>query len=566
MEGSFLKETYPFESQEVRNFLVPPEHQPEFIYEQGLMSPEFFNLSAELIDVHTDEGRGNRVAIINNDTGDKYTYGQLKEQSDEVAAVLLSKGLKKGDRVAYRFPNRPETIFIIYGIWKAGGIVVLTPPQARETEIAFFLNDTHARFYMVYNAGEYYSEAVKALPNVNGLESMIAYPTSPDENIESYADLAKQVSLEGFQPVVRHREDVALVWHTGGTTGVPKACYHTTGRIYAISKVSARSFAFAYHDICVNPMPIGHAAGFVGRITAILPSGATLLETENMDPVKLYEGIQKHKVTSVIAMPITWMRFLDICKTNDDFSITEHIGKAYAPFLTSTSERLHMEWREKGVMLTNMYGSTAFAGWILQPSSSVIEKVNPPALGRPVYGFVAVAVQDEVLKEVNARVHFLRPNEVGILAIKGPTGLTYWNRPQKQLENQRDGFNVIDDIISIDEKGIIHYLGRSDFLITTSGYKVAPAEVEDVLTHHSAVKEVAVVGSPDETRGEVVMAYIVLSNGHQESNDLIKELQEFVKERISPYKYPRRIQFLPELPRDLVGKVQVKQLLQMAKA
>jgi 2-aminobenzoate-CoA ligase len=227
---------------------------------------------------------------------------------------------------------------------------------------------------------------------------------------------------------------------------------------------------------------------------------------------------------------------------------------AYAPMLSVVSADVHEGWKRHGILLHNTMGSTQFATWFL---TSPREKETPPgSVGRPSPGYegTVIAAGTKEWKE-------MPPDEVGLLAVRGPTGLTYWNRPAEfQERDVRNGWTVMDDLAKVDADGNFWYLGRSDFLINTAGFKVAPVEVEEVLGGHPSVAEVSVVGSPDPERGEVVTAWVVLEDGIEPDDELARSLQDYVKAAISPYKYPRRFVFTAALPRDLVSKVQVREL------
>jgi 2-aminobenzoate-CoA ligase len=225
------------------------------------------------------------------------------------------------------------------------------------------------------------------------------------------------------------------------------------------------------------------------------------------------------------------------------------LRRGYAMWQTASSSSVRDRWEAQGIQLLNNYGSTAFATWPLVPRRG--EWFRPASLGRPLPGYEIEVVEREGdrLTQVTGRM--------GQMAVRGPTGLTYWNRPDLQRRDVVDGWTVADDLIEFDETGNATYLGRSDYLISTAGFKVAPAEVEAVLGRHPAVAEVAVVGAPDPMRQEVVMAFVVVREGIRAGEDLANQLREAVKRSLSPYKYPRRVEFVDRLPRDGVGKVQV---------
>jgi 2-aminobenzoate-CoA ligase len=215
---------------------------------------------------------------------------------------------------------------------------------------------------------------------------------------------------------------------------------------------------------------------------------------------------------------------------------------------SASSSDVYDGWKARGVELLNNFGSTAFASWVLVPHAG--ESVPRASMGRsaPGYQVLAVEIDGDPLRPVPR-------GTAGRMAVKGPTGLTYWNRPDLQRRDVVDGWTLSDDLIAFDDSGNAGYLGRTDYLISTAGYKVPPGEVEEVLARHPAVAEVAVVAAPDPIRQEVVMAFVATAPGTTGTDELRRELQDLVKRELAPYKYPRRVEFIEALPRDHVGKV-----------
>jgi 2-aminobenzoate-CoA ligase len=288
--------------------------------------------------------------------------------------------------------------------------------------------------------------------------------------------------------------------------------------------------------------------------------GVPYVEVENFaDSEAVLDAMSRYKVTWANAIAVTWGRMLKIYEQNPGKYDLSALTGAYAPMLSVVSADVTEGWKRHGILLHNAMGSTQFATWFL---TSPREKETPPgSVGRPSPGYEAtiIAAGTREWKE-------LPPEEVGLLALRGPTGLTYWNRPPEYQERDvRNGWTVMDDLARVDAEGNFWYLGRSDFLINTAGFKVAPVEVEEVLGKHPAVAEVSVVGSPDPERGEVVTAWVVLKEGVVPDETLVRTLQDHVKSEISPYKYPRRFVFTSALPRDPVSKVQVRELRDQSK-
>jgi 2-aminobenzoate-CoA ligase len=542
--------------------LVPEAARPSYLPLPGFDLPASLNLCEEMVDAHVRAGRGDRAAILFREDDRRLTFDELLGEVTRTAGALLTAGLRPGDRVGIRSGNRPEATISILAVWRAGGVVVPVPPQARAAEIPFYLDDARSRFLLVHNAGDAMNEVVKAAEQgaLGGVESIIAMPDG-----EATPFLALSELIASGQPLAEPRmvtaDSLALIWHTGGTTGTPKACYHEAGRFLVGGHAAARAFSFTPDEVQLAfPGPVGHAAGLIGRTIVSLLHGVPHVEVENFpDAEAVLDAMSRYKVTWANAIAVTWARMLRIYEANPGKYDLSALTGAYAPMLSVVSAEVHEGWKRHGIPLHNTMGSTQFATWFL---TSPRDKETPPgSVGRPSPGYEAtiIAADAEDWKE-------LPPEEVGLLALRGPTGLTYWNRPAELQERDvRNGWTVMDDLAKVDTDGNFWYLGRSDFLINTAGFKVAPVEVEEVLGAHPAVAEVSVVGSPDPERGEVVTAWVVLEEGIVPDDRVAQSLQDYVKAAISPYKYPRRFVFTSVLPRDPVSKVQVRELRQQSR-
>jgi 2-aminobenzoate-CoA ligase len=538
--------------------LVPPEKQPTYLPLDGATPPGMMNLSAEIIDRRCDMGWGNRPAIFFADERRTLTFDELRAHAQSMAGALKGLGLRTGERVAVRFPNRPEGIIAMFAVWYAGGAVLPVPPQARAAELPDYIADVSARFLITYEAETDIAEVRKAGASL-GVEHIIAGPDGRGTPFHSWRNLVAS-SSPLLEPVLVPADMPAVCWHTGGTTGKPKCCYHTAGQYFAAGKAAGRLFQLdPDHDVHLGfPGPIGHAAGMIGRTNVSLLNGVPYVEVEQMaDPQALLNAISDYGVTWVMAIAITWARMLRIYRQNPDAYDLSRLSKAFGPMMSVVAQDVYDGWVEAGHPVQNVMGSTQFATWFLAPP--VGGKFPAGCIGFPAPGYEA-----KIIDAKAPGFSELPPGSVGLLCLRGPSGLTYWNRPEMQGRDVRDGWTVMDDLARMEDDGSVWYLGRSDFMINSAGYKIAPAEVEEAVGHHPDVAEVAVVGSPDPERGEVVTAFIVLKDRVTSDEAVVRDIQEFVKQAISPYKYPRRIIIVPGLPRDLVGKVQVSDLRKQA--
>ena len=343
---------------------------------------------------------------------------------------------------------------------------------------------------------------------------------------------------------------VAIVWHTGGTTGRPKGCYHTQRRFLLGGLSLGMATGAAAGQRWAAAAPMGHALGFIHSTNFTLLNGVTLVVVSDFaKPAVMLEALARHEVTQFTAIAASWAGMLE-CLAAGEAPEPAALRRGFAMWQSSSASEVTAGWRRRGIEMLNNFGSTAFATWVLVPP--VHRQVPQASLGSPAPGYEVVAIDpdlDRGLRPVAA-------GEPGRMAVCGPTGLTYWRLPGKQHADVRFGCSLQDDLIRFDDDGLAEYLGRTDFMISTAGHKIAPVEVETALASHPAVREAVVFGLPDSTRREMVAAFVVLHKGFDASDELRRELQDFVKSRLAPHKYPRRLDFIDAVPRDSVGKVQ----------
>jgi 2-aminobenzoate-CoA ligase len=549
-----MSDSYPTDGSIPPEWLVPDGQQPAYVVAPQESDGRRANLPDLLVDRYVRAGRGDVAAVVQADTGETWTYRDLEQQTRRAAAALASLGVQAGDRVAVRSGNRAEVVILFVAAWRLGAVAALTPPQARRAEIPFFVQDTGAKVLIVANEGTYIAETVPCLPELGSLQAIVAYPDSPGEPFLAWDDLlaAADADVPDREP---QRDEVAVVWHTGGSTGIPKACYHTAYRLVHGAQPSVAAYGVELGDVHMFPAPVGHAAGWLSRTTFSLLPGITFVELEDFaDGAKVLAGITEHRVTWFLALPVTWAAMLSAYEKAPERYDLSSLERTYAPFIAASGGWLYDAWARHGLELLNPMGSTAFGNWFMVPRHD--EKNPPMTLGRPIDGFEA-----RIVVPYSNPLQDVPDGEIGQLAIRGPSGLTYWNRPELQERDVREGWTVIDDLAQLDEDGFYWYLGRSDMMISTSGYKVAPLEVEKVISCHPAVQEVVVTGAPDGLRGEIVMAWVVLRDESAATAATATEIQEHVRDQMSPYKYPRRIAFLRELPHDPLGKIVVKKVV-----
>jgi 2-aminobenzoate-CoA ligase len=548
-----MKDIYPGATTIPADYLVEPDLQPEYSPFAIPYPEESVNVGYRLADLNVRLGHGDVPAAIHAESDQHYTYRYLARESDRLAMGLLDFGLRHGDRVAYRTTNDPSAIVVMLAVWKAGGVLVPVPAQAKTTEIKHFLIDTSPRLFFVHGRAGPISEVKTAVAG-SSVEHVIGFGADHEKfPIRSWNTLMvdRKASLPRVDP-----DQVAIIWHTGGTTGVPKGCYHTHRRFLAGGYAYRDGTGAGVGQRWLAAAPIGHALGIIYYTIFSMLHGATVVFVEEFsNPQALLDAVGRYRVTTLTALMASWARMAEVLRTDRNADVSS-LRRCFAMWQSASSSEVFDFWMSRGIELLNNFGSTSFATWVLVPPPDV--ESPRAALGRALPGYQVVSANIANGK-VSPVAHGL-----GRMAVRGPTGLTYWNLPELQKRDVVDGWTLSDDLIEFDDKGSAHYLGRTDYMISTAGYKVAPVEVEQVLSRHDAVREVCVVPAPSPTRHEIVAAYVVLHDGYVGDQALIKELQAMAKSELASYKAPRRIEFIAALPRDAVGKVQTKIVKQWA--
>ncbi|MEA2330757.1 MAG: 2-aminobenzoate-CoA ligase [Thermoleophilaceae bacterium] len=552
-----VRDVYPAGNSVPPACLVPLELQPDYGEVPGHPIGDLANVAERACDAHVESGRGDAVAAVHASSGRQLTYAQLSRDSSALAAGLRELGIRSGDRVAFRSANVPEVLTVVLAAWKAGAVVVPTPAQARADELRFFLEDTGVRALFAHTRADVMDHVAEA-SRAAGVEHVITFGSEQEAITGHWWDDLKPEGSNAPSPGSTPSDSVAVIWHTGGTTGQPKGCYHTHRRLLAGGYATAQATGVRPDEGWAAAAPVGHALGFMYHTTWTLLHGAKVVFVEDFhSPHALSEAVERHRIGTFTAITATWARMLEALEEQP--RDTSSIGRAYAMWQSASSAQVYDGWKARGIELMNNFGTTAFAAWVLAPRQS--ESFPRASLGRAAPGYRVEAVELEA-----DGVQTVPAGTTGRMAVKGPTGLTYWNRPELQRRDVVDGWTLVDDLIRFDEQGNAAYFGRTDFIISTAGYKVAPVEVEQALARHEAVGEVGVVGAPDPTRQEVVAAFVALRDGFEASDELRRELQVFAKSSLSPYKYPRRVEFVERLPRDHVGKLQQGVLKEWAAA
>jgi 2-aminobenzoate-CoA ligase len=530
-----------------RDRLPPPDELPEFLLDRPeFQYPARMNCAVELLDRMVAAGHGERPAIHAPVDGKRYTctYRQLLVRANQVAHALVADlGLVPGNRVLLRGPNNPMMAACWLGVIKAGGIAVATMPLLRAKELKQVIDKAAIGL---------------ALCDLRLAEEMeVARAQCPTMREVRYFNGSGAGSLEAlldgkpadFPNVETASDDVALIAFTSGTTGQPKGCIHFHRDVMAMCDAFPRScLKPAPEDVFCGTPPLAFTFGLGGMLCFPLRAGASTVLVERLTPETLLETIQDFRATICFTAPTFYRQMAQVASRYDLSSLKKCVSAGEA--LPDATRQLFKQ--ATGIELIDGLGSTEMIHIFV---SHTPERVRRGATGYAIPGYRATVLDDAG--------NPCAPGVVGRLAVKGPTGCKYL-ADERQRVYVQGGWNVTGDAYLMDEDGYFFYQARTDDMIISAGYNIAGPEVEAALLAHEAVAECGVVGAPDEERGMIVKAYVVLKPGFVGDAAMVKALQDHVKAAIAPYKYPRSIEFRESLPRTETGKLQRFKLRQEA--
>ncbi|MFD4141225.1 AMP-binding protein [Streptomyces sp. NPDC058572] len=517
-----------------RDHLPPAGQWPDLVFGLPALSyPQRLNCGAELLD-RTIERFGADRPVFRTGGGEVWTYGELRHQVDRIAHVLTSElGVVPGNRVLLRGPTTPHLAACWLAVMRTGAVAVTVLAQQRAKELA-----TVCEIAAVSHAlCDIRSLDDLAKAEVPGLRITAYGGDGPDDLLR----LASARPDEPYEPVATAADDVALIAFTSGTTGRPKGCMHFHRDVLAVADTfSEQVLRPEPDDVFAGSPPLGFTFGLGGLVIFPMRAGASALLLEQAGPAQLLEAVAKHRVSVLFTAPTAYRVMLDKLDGHDTGSLRRCVS-AGENLPAATWEA----WQERtGLRIINGIGATELLHIFI---SAADEAIRPGTTGVPVPGWEARVVDEEG-----------RPvpdGEPGLLAVRGPVGCRYLADP-RQSQYVRDGWNRTGDTYVREPDGWFRYVARADDMIISAGYNIAGPEVEDALLHHPDVAEAAVVGRPDELRGQIVVAYVVLRGGSGPGDDTAQALTDWVKQRLTPFKCPREIVFLDALPRTATGKLQ----------
>ena len=499
--------------------------------------PERLNAAVELSDRMVQAGFGDHVALIGH--GRRRTYKELTDWTNRLARALRDDfGVKPGNRVLIRSANNPAMVGCWLAATKAGAVVVNTMPMLRAGELAKVVEK--ARIRLALCDTRIMDELVACSKASRFLEQVVGFDGTANHDAElDRIALTKPVR---FDAVGTGRDDVALLAFTSGTTGEPKATMHFHRDLLSIADGYAKEvLGVTSDDVFVGSPPLAFTFGLGGLAIFPLRFGAAAALLEEATPQNMVGLIERHRASIVFTAPTAYRAMLEAMDEGADLGslrLAVSAGETLpAPVFDAWTART-------GKPILDGIGTTELLHIFI---SNRIGGAQAGSTGTPVTGYEA--------RIVGEGGEELPDGEVGRLAVRGPTGCRYLGGEQ-QAEYVRGGWNLTGDAFRRDEQGRFHFAARVDDLIVSAGYNIAGPEVEAALLAHPDVAECAVVGMPDERRGQIVAAHVVPREGAVPGDDLAERLKAHVKTSIAPYKYPRAVRFTDALPKTPTGKIQ----------
>jgi 2-aminobenzoate-CoA ligase len=518
-----------------RDNLPPRDLWPEFLFDgPDLQFPAQLNCATELLDRRVAAGQGERLCIQGE--GIRWTYADLQAEANRIARVLVEDlGLVPGNRVLLRGANSPQLAACWFGVIKAGGIAVGSMPLLRAKELTQIV--VKAQVSHALCDARLAEELALARPACPTLSQVLHFHTAEPDQLDARA----AAKAPTFDNVPTAADDTCLIAFTSGTTGQPK------GTMHFHRDVMAACACWPVHvlrptpdDIFIGSPPLAFTFGLGGLLLFPLSVGASTVLLEKPSPDVLPAAIAQYRASVCFTAPTSYRAMAAQLAGHDVGSLRKCVSAGEA--LPAATRRL---WKQaSGIEMIDGIGSTEMLHIFISHDEA---HAKPGATGTAVPGYVACVI-DEAGEP-------LPPGQVGRLAVKGPTGCRYL-ADERQRQYVQNDWNVTGDAYLLDTDGTFVYQARTDDMIISGGYNIAGPEVESALLLHPKVAECGVVGVADAERGQIVKAYVVLRPEEVPSETLARELQDFVKRSIAPYKYPRAIEFRPALPRTETGKLQ----------
>lgn len=505
--------------------------------------PETFNAAAYFVDRNVLEGRGDRIAIESGD--EQISYRQLLDQTNRVGNALRQLGVRLEERVVLILLDTPEFLSCFFGVIKIGAVAVPANTFLKPHEYEYLLNDARARILLV---SEQLLPVVQLIPRekLKYLRAIVVVGESNQGNLR-LADLTAASSPE-LEPEPTSRDDVAFWLYSSGSTGASKGCVHLHHDMVVCSELYAKGILqMTEQDRCYSVARLFFAYGLGNAGYFPLACGATtILSPARPIPAGIFADIERYRPTLFFSVPSNYAALLGHQRENGmefDLSCVRHAISAGESLPAPLFERFKQRF---GVEILDALGSTETLQMVI---SNRPGEVRPGSSGKIIPGYEA--------KIVDHDGHPVASGEIGSLLIKGDSTCScYWNQQEKTRDTFEGHWFRTGDKYYQDEDGYYWYAGRADDLFKVNGRWLSPVEVESALIAHPSIREAAVIAREDESKLTKPAAYVVLNPSFHASDKLVRELQDWVVQKIAAYKRPRWIEFVPELPKTATGKLQ----------
>ena len=512
--------------------------------------PEFFNFGFDVVDRWAEDRT--KLALISLDpTGQNrqhHTFWDLKVLSDRFANVLKSLGVAKGDRLLLMLPRIPEWYVALLGSIKIGAVPMPTTTLCTPRDIEYRINEAGAILAItdLENAAKV-DEAAGSCPSLNTLMTV----DGSKRGWVAYEEKMAEVSSRLEKPEPTRSDDPLLIYFTSGTVGYPKMVLHTQASFGLGHTLTAKY----WHDLKSTDLQwtlsdTGWAKAAYGKLFGQWTQGAAVLQHDargRFDAALTLKILEDQGVTCFCAPPTAYRMLVLEDLKKYDLGNLRHCTGAGEPL----NPEVMKQWEDgTGLTIYDGYGQTET---VLLVANFRAIPIKPGSMGKPVPGFY-IAVVDEEGRE-------LPDGEEGQIAVKikpeRPVGLfrEYWQDEEAMERSFYGDWYLTGDKAYRDDDGYFWFVGRADDVIISAGYRIGPFEVESALIEHPAVAESAVVASPDPVRGDIVKAFVILAPGYVSSDELVVSIQDHVRNATAPYKYPRAVEFVTELPKTISGKI-----------
>ena len=515
-----------------------------------LKCPNNFNFGFDIISDKYGKSKKTALIAIEKSTKEikKISYKELNENSSKFANALKNFGIKKKDNILVILPRIPEWYYCILGCSKVGAVAIPCTKMLKAKDIEYRAKKSNAK--VIISTSESSSEINKIKDNCKSLKYKILVKDKKDDWY-NYDEICKKSDVNFYRDMVppTKSNDLMLIYFTSGSTAMPKMVGRDQS--YAFSHIITKKYwqDLKSTDIHWTLTDTGWAKAAWGLLYPPLLAGCTIIlyNNEGFDLDEHLEIIKKHKVTTFCAPPTIYRLMAQSNLANFEVSSLRHCFSAGEPL---NPEAMRSWKNATGCDVYDGYGQTETINIIANFPGMPIKKGS---MGRPCPGFE--------IEIIDNQANILETNQIGNIGIKitdpYPPGLFrgYYQDQKKTSEVFKNGWYFTGDTATKDKDGYFWFVGRSDDIITSSGYRISPFEVESVLLEHPYIVEAAVVAKPDKVRGEIVAAFIVLGKNYNGNRKLKLEIQEFVKNNTAPYKYPREIIFTKNLPKTISGKI-----------